>query len=159
MDQTVFSLCLTCDFVLINVNVSTSNQQLQAQIDTLQSQIQTSAITVEVYNQEATLLKNVTYLPSEAGMSLFDLLGLLEEEQKLTSQRASSGWISAVEGIEGIGQDNLYWVIFSPTNVACAGYSDPGYTFGDVCQVGSKDIIIGFHDTFVFRLLAWSSGS
>lgn len=144
--------------LLVSVNFFSQNQRLQQRINELQNLVETSAVTLEVYDADATLLKTVTFLPNESGVSLYDLMLTLQDRALLSSTVATSGWITSIHNLEGIGVDNLYWVIFSPSNLACKGFSDPGYAFSDVCQVGSKDIAIGYQDTFIFRLLAWNMG-
>lgn len=143
--------------LLVNATLLTKNTQIQNQLSNLQSQMAESAVGLKLYDGNEELIKTVTFLPSDANISLYTLLSILNERDLLKSSVATSGWIMALNELEGIGGDNKYWIIFSSTNAACAGFSDPGYDYPNVCNVGSKDIIIGFHDEFEFRLLAWNS--
>ncbi len=143
--------------LFFNVNLFMSNQKLQTQFDNLQSLVDESAITINVYDGGEQLVKTVVFLPSESGISLYELLIQLNDRTLLSSSIQTSGWITSLHAIDGTGVDNKYWIIFSATNVACAGFSDAGYSYANVCNVGAKDILIGFHDTFDFRLLAWNA--
>lgn len=143
--------------LLFNITLVTSNQRVNDRMNALQNLVDESAVTLEIYDAEELLVKSVEFLPGSSNMSLYTLLLTLKERNLLEAEVATSGWITSLNGIEGTGAEGRYWAMFSPTNTACKGYSDPGYGYDDVCQLGAKDILIGFKDSFAFRLLAWGA--
>lgn len=140
--------------LLLNVTTLQKNNSLSKNLKDLQNLMDTTAISFELYNEDEELIKEFNYLPSEAGLTLYDLLLILDGKDILNVEISSAGFITDLNQVIN-GKENRYWSIFSPTNVECKGFREVWDNYDDTCQVGTKDILISFNEKFIFRVIVW----
>jgi hypothetical protein len=148
------ALSLLFNFVFLN-----QFNNMNSSLNFLRQQVIDQAVTIQVYDYDNKIIKELTFNIETQGLNLethlinLKIKGLLDIGVESTPIGA---WVSQVSSITP--KENFYWSILSMTNPVCKlASSDPENYSGldGYCTKGISEIMVEAGDVFVFRLIGY----